>query len=593
MQKKHGLPLPATLAAMGAFVSGLLYFLAFPGMNMWPLALVAYVPMYVILEGQAPKRAAWLGLLQGTTMNATGFYWLMGMLKTFSGFPAPICAFFVLVVAGFQGGRGAMHGYLYARARERGLARAPAFVAAFVTSELCFPVLFTWYFGAVTHETHVLSQTADLGGPILVGLVLLGVNVALGELLLAKLMRRDPEKQVVAFGFASFALASIYGVVRIAQIDARARDAEELHVGLVQGNLGLMQKREDPGEGLRRHKRLTQELRQKGAELVVWSESSVTFAVHENMYQEFMKSRVSAGSNVPMIFGAVVYRVDPDRERWFNTALSSNLSGDITARYDKHYLLAFGEYLPFGEELPVLHKWSPNSGRFSKGTEYKPLLFTKNGKEHKIGTLICYEDILPRFTNALVNEESPDLLVNITNDAWFGDTLEPWQHLALAKMRAVEHRRYLVRSTNSGVSAVVDPVGRTMAHTKTFESASLDATVHFMNGGTLYEVLGDIPWVLTSVGLLYFAFRKKKPEEGSPKDPGPKAKSPTKTPDAKKADAKKPETKAATADEEPAEAKKPKSDVEATETTSDDGSPSADSTDADIPEKSGADEKPA
>jgi apolipoprotein N-acyltransferase len=345
-----------------------------------------------------------------------------------------------------------------------------------------------------------------------------------------------------------------------------------------------MQKREDPGEGLRRHKRLTQELRQKGAELVVWSESSVTFAVHENMYQEFMKSRVSAGSNVPMIFGAVVYRVDPDRERWFNTALSSNLSGDITARYDKHYLLAFGEYLPFGEEFPVLHKWSPNSGRFSKGTEYKPLLFTKNGKEHKIGTLICYEDILPRFTNALVNEESPDLLVNITNDAWFGDTLEPWQHLALAKMRAIEHRRYLVRSTNSGVSAVVDPIGRTMAHTKTFESASLDATVHFMSGGTLYEVLGDIPWVLTSVGLLYFAFRKKKPEDGAPNEPKAKAKAKGKSADANA----KPDTKDAPPDEEPAEETKP----ETSEASPEPKNATDTSKDEDAPEKS-ADDKPA
>ena len=517
--------LPAGLAALGAFVSGLFYFLAFPGIDFWPFAFVAYVPFYIALEGQAPKRAAWIGLIQGATMNAAGFYWLMGMLKTFSGFPMPFCAFFVLVVASVQGGRSALHGYLYARIRMKladaseaklGYVRPLAFLGAFVAAELCFPVLFTWYFAGITHDTPVLGQVADLGGPILVGLALLGPNVALGELFLAKLSRRAPNVRLVALGFAAIVVSALYGVIRIAQVDARAQASEPLVVGLVQGNLGLMQKREDPSEGLRRHKRLTQELRQKGAELVVWSESSVTFAVPEAMYKPFMKDRVSGTAGVPMVFGAVVYRRDPDRERWYNTALSTNREGEVTARYDKHYLLAFGEYLPFGEELPILHKWSPNSGRFSKGKEYAPLLFTRNGKEYKLGTLICYEDILPRFTNELVNAEHPELLVNITNDAWFGDTLEPWQHLALAKMRAIEHHRYLVRATNSGVSAIVDPVGRTMSHTKTFQAETLSATVHLMNDGTLYEVLGDAPWLVTSVAVVFFGFfslrRKGDPE---------------------------------------------------------------------------------
>jgi len=528
-------PLPAGLAALGAFLSGLFYFLAFPGIDYWPFAFVAFVPFYVALEGQAPKRAAWIGLIQGTTMNAAGFYWLMGMLKTFSGFPMPICAFFVLVVAGVQGGRSALHGYLYARVRAKltgdearlAYVRPLAFLGAFAAAELCFPVLFTWYFAGITHDTPVLGQAADLGGPILVGLTLLGPNVALGELLLARFMRRAPNVRVVALGFGALVASGLYGLVRIAQVDARAAASPPLEVGLVQGNLGLMQKREDPSEGLRRHKKLTQELRQKGAELVVWSESSVTFAVPEAMYKPFMHDRVSGSAGVPLVFGAVVYRRDPDRERWYNTALSTGKDGEVNARYDKHYLLAFGEYLPFGEELPILHKWSPNSGRFSKGKEYAPLLFTKDGTEYKLGTLICYEDILPRFTNELVNAEHPELLINITNDAWFGDTLEPWQHLALAKMRAIEHHRYLVRATNSGVSAMIDPVGRTMSHTKTFQAETLQAKVHLMNAGTLYEVVGDAPWLVCTVAVVFFGFFPLRPKAEPEPAPKKKVKAPS------------------------------------------------------------------
>src|SRR5947207_13300735 len=105
----------------------------------------------------------------------------------------------------------------------------------------------------------------------------------------------------------------------------------------------------------------------------------------------------------------------------------------------------FGEYLPFGERFPLLYRWSPNSGRFSPGRSLEPLTLRVHGQEHPVSVLICYEDILPAFTNAAVKHAKPELLVNMTNDAWFGDTSEPWEHLALAELRSVEHRRYLVR----------------------------------------------------------------------------------------------------------------------------------------------------
>jgi apolipoprotein N-acyltransferase len=97
----------------------------------------------------------------------------------------------------------------------------------------------------------------------------------------------------------------------------------------------------------------------------------------------------------------------------------------------------------------------------------------------------------------------------MTNDAWFGDTSEPWEHLALAQLRAIEHRRYLVRSTNSGVSAFIDPVGRVMLHSATFQLQSLDAIVHFLHGGTVYEEIGDVPWWVVSLLLAIAAFVRR------------------------------------------------------------------------------------
>ena len=126
--------------------------------------------------------------------------------------------------------------------------------------------------------------------------------------------------------------------------------------------------------------------------------------------------------------------------------------------------------------------------------------------DYRISALVCYEDIIPGFVRKAVNEGDPHLLVNITNDAWFGDTTEPWEHLALAKFRAVEHHRYLVRSTNSGVSAIVDPVGRVTGNTGVFTVESLVGEVRMLEGWTLYRYLGDWPGWLSVAAVAWLAF---------------------------------------------------------------------------------------
>jgi apolipoprotein N-acyltransferase len=518
-------PLPAKLAYGGAVLCGLLYWLAFPGKHEVPghglLAFVAFVPLFLALEGQAPRRALWIGVVAGATMNLCGFYWLLDMLETFSGFPGPICMVFVVLVCTYQGGRLGLMGWLYARAAGRGWPRVPAFLAAFAASELLYPLLFPWYFAATTHDLPALSQTAELGGPILVGLILVAANLALAEPLLARMESRPLDRRVLGWPALALAFALAFGAWRIPSVDRDAQTGEPLHVGVVQGNMALLQKREDPAEGLRRHVRLTAELRKKDIDLVVWSESSVTFPVPESQYKTVMRDTFARGLGVPAIFGAVVYRVDADRERWYNTALSTTARGEVTSRYDKEFLLAFGEYLPFGDTFPKLYEWSQNSGRFTPGTALDPLLVPLHGALHKVSALICYEDILPAFTNRVVRAASPELLVNMTNDAWFGDTSEPWEHLALAQLRAIEHRRYLVRGTNSGVSAFIDPVGRVMHHSDPFEMQSIDAVVHLLHGSTVYEALGDAPWWAVSALAVVGAFVRRRGTTSSSRDAPP------------------------------------------------------------------------
>lgn len=495
------------LAWTAMLVSGLLYYVAFPPLDLWPAGLLVWLLFRLALEGRSPKQALRMGLTGGTFMVFLGFYWLIGMLEVFSGFPLAACVFFALVVCVYQAGRFGMMAWTFARATQRGWNAHWVFVAAFVASELAFPLLFPWYFGVCFHTVPAFTQVADLGGAIFVGVPVCGFSMALAELVIARLRRRAVSKPTLALGFGGLALALGYGAVRIAQTDARVAAAPAVEVGMVQGNLGLKQKRLGGLGPLALHKKLTAELRAAGAEMVVWSETSVSSAVDERHYAEEIQRRYSQDLGVPTILGTVIRKPGEEIDWLFNSAVSTNAEGKVTARYDKHFLLMFGEYLPFGDTFPILYKWSPNSGKFTPGTHLDPLIIEHQGVARKVGTLICYEDIKPGFTNDVVRESNPDLLVNISNDAWFGDTSEPWEHFALAKLRAVEHRRYLVRSTNSGVSGVVDPVGRTVTHTGVFEEKVSRATVRWLSGATVYEILGDKLGWLTTLALLFACFR--------------------------------------------------------------------------------------
>ena len=526
------LPLPPKLAHPLAFASGLLYFIAFPGIDIWPVSFVALVPLFVALAGQTPKRGFWIGWTAGFGMTIAGFYWLSYTLQVFSGFPLPLCWLFQGILCGYQAGRIALFGWLAARGDQRGWGRGLTLTLAFAASELVFPLLFPWFYGATVHQVLPLIQVAELGGPIAVSLVLLAFNYALAELVIARLDGRAPNKRVLAVGLAPL-LAAIYGWIRMPMVDARSAAAEKIEVGLVQANMSLMGKRLNKHEGLDRHLRLTEELKAQGPlDLVVWSETSVMSAVLEDDANRALRQQFTRRLGVPALFGSVlVRRVDDAREYvLFNSALLTDKKGSVVGRFDKQLLLAFGEYLPFGETFPILYEWSPHTGHFQSGTSFKPLSLG----DHQIAVVICYEDVLPSFVNREMREGEPELIANLTNDAWFGDSTEPWIHLALAKLRAVEQRKFFVRSTNSGVSAFVDPNGRIISNTKTFQEASQRATLRWLKGKTPYTLWGDGPWWLATLASVVLAFRWRglKPTASQPApSPSPVLDSPTK-PDA-------------------------------------------------------------
>lgn len=538
-QKRESLPFVVRIRPWALLaISATLMFLGFAGFGIWPLAFVAIIPALFVFDpletrgGFERPVGRWFflrALFFGYVAELGGFYWLINTLLDFSGFPFIVCLLFASVFFLFQGLQFVAILALWTRARARGFSATPALVAAYVASEALFPMLFEHYYGSAFHPVPILMQVADLGGPMMCTALAMGVAGALYDLGSSITQKRVPVPRLwpgIAFGYLIFALG--YGAFRISEIEAISTAAPHLELGVVQANMGLFEKWQEPEAGVRRHVEQTEAIaRAHDVDLVVWPESAVTFFLPDsitNVRQWRWAPRLGLSElDVPIIFGALRRGHSPEGlDVDHNTAFLTGADGRVLGTYDKTYLLAFGEFIPLGETFPVLYDISPRSGHFSPGNNPSPVVFpARDGREYRISILICYEDIVSTFVRRAVTEGDPHLLVNITNDSWFGDTHEPWVHLHLARFRAVEHRRYLVRATNSGVSAIIDAAGRIIEASGTFERANLVGEVAMIEGPrTLYGVLGAWPGWIALFSILLMGFL---PERALPRRLRPSA----------------------------------------------------------------------
>jgi apolipoprotein N-acyltransferase len=513
--------LPYALAAL----SGALYFLGWAGFDLWPLSLIALVPLLWALDparGTLRKRQLWgIGLCTGVVLNLGGYYWIIGTLERFSGFPFAVCTAIALLLYTYQGLTMVLFAFLYHRARQHGGNVIASTCAAMCFAEWSFPMLFKHYFGVSLHSRIGLLQVADLGGPLLVTALLCTVNAGIYSAASA-LAERTPRPKpfrfrawafrepVLALGVLVAALA--YGSYRVSEVDARVAKAPRVKMGLVQANMGLFQKREDPEEGLRRHIEQSLELERQhpDMDLLVWPESAFAWFLPEGI-QNVAEAVLGNRIHTPTLFGGLALRRQDGKRRFYNTAFMADANGTVTGTYDKTYLLTFSEYVPFAEEFPILQRWTPNSGNFSPGVHVRPV---KLGS-YRLSVLICYEDILAGFVRRVIHEAQPHVLINLTNDAWFGDTHAPWEHLALAKLRSVEHHRSLIRATNSGVTAVVDPVGRLVAASKLFTREDIYTEVPMLDVSYPYHVLGDFPGPVAALILVGLWIVQKRRRAGA------------------------------------------------------------------------------
>jgi apolipoprotein N-acyltransferase len=484
------------LAASG----GALYALAFVGgheAGLWPLALVALAPLWQAIEESeaGTARAALLGFAFGSAAHAIGFRWLWRLVDVFLGGDALLGGALWLAHSSWFASGCALHAALYRIARRRGWPVALSAVPPLLAVEWLWPALFPVYLGSALAERTRWIQLADLGGPLLASaFAALGSVAALETWRWGRSLRGAPLVPWLVAASAA-ALAAGYGALRIHSLERDLVRATPLRVGIVQANLGALEKRRDPAQVHRLHLEQTRALLAEGpVDLAVWPETVYSRGLQGPPPLSGLLIR--GDLRVPLLFGGASVRAEGGPRRRYNSALLIGADGAIRDVYDKNRLVPFAERV-----VAPLERWFPDAQAFAAGDGTPPLRLGS----WRISTPICSESLYPDFVRRMAREARPHLLVVLANDGWFGDSAAPWLHLAAARLRAVEQRRYLVQATNSGVSAVVDPAGRLVARSGLLTRENLAAEVRLLDGETVYARLGDWPgWLALLLCALYF-----------------------------------------------------------------------------------------
>ncbi len=476
------------LLALGAVLTAL----AYPPLGASPLALVMLAPVVAAIDSRRPLAAFGLVWLYSVTMALFLVRWLVGALVNEYGVAAaPAWTVTCSIVFGCALVP-ALAGALYAALRPRlsDVIAPLAFAALWISGEWLRASLLgvPWLLLAqALWDVPIAIQAADLGGTHAVGLVIAAVNAGIGT----AARRRGARPLLVPAALA--VLAALYGVWRLGELPS-ARP--ELRVGIVQASLPPGQ-RFQPGSALRntaRHAELSRQLLAEGAvDVVVWSETAVDTDLDENPALVRSLADLTDELGVPIVTGAPRSTAG---ERTNSVVLFAPGNG-LAESYAKQRLVPFSEY------DPPLGAWlTPLLGPVIAGSPYtpgaEPTVF--RGAALPLAAPICFEITYPDLARGF-RAAGAEVLVNLSNDAWFGRSGYAEMHLAHAVFRAVELRTWVVRGANTGISAIVDPAGRIEIELPIFEEGVLRGRIGAAESEPLYARAGNLP-VLTVLLLV-------------------------------------------------------------------------------------------
>ncbi len=477
-----------------AGLAGLLLPLAFAPFGWYPLTVPLLAVLMFLTEGCRPSAAAWRGFWFGFAAFAVGTTWLYTSVHVFGGAPVVVAVVLMLGMFCAMGAFTALAAAIIATPWISALAPAWRWCAV-------WPALFTlveWLRGFVLSGFPWLSLGyGQIDGPLAAWAPLTGVyGLTLVTVVLAGALLTLIRCRSVARVSAAVLIAGLSAATFILQdIRWTTPIGDEVRVSLVQGSISQDRKwlPEQLRPTLELYGRLTI---QTDADLVIWPEVAVPALVHQ--VQEFLdRVAVQARARNQQIYLGIL-TLDRDRQQYRNSLIGL---GRYTDEYHKRHLVPFGEFFPVPD---FVRRWMrsaglPNQDTLAGSDEQAPLRFG----DLLLAPTICYEDAYG--AEQLGFFPASNLLINVSNDAWFGDSIAPHQHLQIARMRALETGRVMLRATNTGISAIISPRGEIVARSPQFETHVLSGGVQPYTGATPYVRFGNWPALLVCLALIAIA----------------------------------------------------------------------------------------
>ncbi len=484
--------------------SSLLCWVAAPGdIGFWPVGFVALLPLFFFLQGCLERKSSKFslffgGFIYGTTLFLLLLYWLVNVIVYYGGLPVMVAVAGLLALSCYMGCYSAL--FLLCTCRLASSFSSMALLVLLPSLWVGLEWLRSWLFtgfpwldlGCYPAFSPWFLQGAALFGHYALGWLLVFVNVALWLCL----VRKEREKiAVCALAIlVGYTLLSLFFFTR--QENAMAQ-AVSIRPGIVQGNVPQDRKwvPEEQQRTVTTYLSLSRELIEAPSppDFLVWPETALPFYPQRSPLTGQLLTFIR-GNNLPLVSGAPWYELDRHKAApaFYNAALLLDPNADnfLAGLVYKTHLVPFGEYVPLQDILPIPRPLVESVGSLSAGRIEKPLhIETAAGPSAMAGVLVCFESVFPNLSRRWV-AAGADILLNLTNDAWYGKTSAPRHTLAMTVLRAVETRRSIVRAANTGFSAFIYPSGRVSQQTEWFTEAAVQMDMPLHKEKTLYVRMG-------------------------------------------------------------------------------------------------------
>lgn len=513
-----------------ASFAGLLYPLYFPNLDMGWLAWIGLIPLHIAIKGLPIRSAFFHGWLAGFIAFTGSMYWVVTAMHLYGHVPLMIATLIMFLLTSYLGLYFACYAWgiswITHSIPNLAIVAAPSlwvaleFLRTYLLSGLPWVLL-----GYSQYSWLPIIQIADITGIYGVSFLIVLINVALVHLFdwsigvsrasVARGVARAFPWRILGIAGLIFVGTIVYGAWRLHQETELNATASFLTVGLVQANIDQAQKWDEAYREatLRRYTRLSAQVG-TGVDLLIWPEAATPFLFEQEPHYQHRIMDIVRQAQAPLLFGSPALRYYEDGHPYLlNSAYLVTPAGHIAGRYDKRHLVPFGEYIPLRSLLFFLEKLVVGIGDFAPGRGPMTLTLpaTEDRPSTRFGVAICYEVIFPDLVRRMALEGAT-FLVTITNDAWFGESVAPYQHFGMVVFRAVENRRAFARAANTGISGLIAPSGEILAATPLFSEQVLRGQLPLRTHSTFYSRYGDVfSWSCVIMGAvcLGFAWRRR------------------------------------------------------------------------------------